>query len=92
MGRWLVLLLAAVVLGDQRPIVITGASGRTGSIIYRLLKEKGIAVRGFVRNSTKARDVLNCTKCDASEVRQWSTTIYASLIVVYRALAGNLCG
>merc|ERR1711904_338271 len=32
-----------------------------------MLKEKGHDVRGFVRNVTKARELLKCQKCDASE-------------------------
>lgn len=34
---------------------------------YLLLKEMGINVRGVVRNVTKAREVLGCSKCDASD-------------------------
>lgn len=53
--------------GAIGPVVITGATGHTGSDTYHLLKSRGVAVRGFVRNVTKAREVLGCSKCDESE-------------------------
>eukprot|EP00929_Paragymnodinium_shiwhaense_P122051 TRINITY_DN94582_c0_g1_i1.p1 TRINITY_DN94582_c0_g1~~TRINITY_DN94582_c0_g1_i1.p1 ORF type:complete len:283 (+),score=98.15 TRINITY_DN94582_c0_g1_i1:87-935(+) len=49
------------------PVVVTGATGKTGSIVYKLLKEQGVEVRGFVRDVKKAADVLGCSKCDESE-------------------------
>jgi len=49
------------------PVVITGATGQTGSLTYNLLKSRGVEVRAFIRNITKAKEVLGCTKCDASE-------------------------
>lgn len=48
-------------------VLITGATGRTGSILYGMLKERNVTVRALVRNTTKAREVLKCDKCDASE-------------------------
>jgi len=50
-------------------VVVTGASGRTGSELFRLLKgdARVAEVRGLVLNKTKAQEVLNCTKCDESE-------------------------
>jgi len=52
----------------SRVIVVTGATGRSGSIIYSNLKAtQGIEVRALVTNVTKAKGVLNCSKCDASE-------------------------
>jgi len=51
--------------------LVTGATGKTGALVYGMLKELEKTgngkVRGFVRNVTKAREVLGCTKCDASE-------------------------
>jgi nucleoside-diphosphate-sugar epimerase len=61
------LLAAAVPAVASGPIVVTGATGRTGSLIYNLLKAHKQDVRAFVRNATKARDILKCTKCDESE-------------------------
>lgn len=49
------------------PTVVTGATGRTGSMIYKLMQSKGYFVRALVRNVTKARDVLGCSKCDEAE-------------------------
>lgn len=48
-------------------VLVTGATGGTSSIVYRLLKERGVSVRAVVRNRTKARAVLGCQACDASE-------------------------
>lgn len=48
-------------------VMVTGATGRTGSILYGLLKKQGVNVRALVRNATKARNLLACTKCDESE-------------------------
>merc|ERR1712238_104764 len=63
-------------------ILITGATGRLGSKLYFDLQEKMkkqqhqqqhhnhhpiVEVRALVRNLTKAKEVLQCTHCDASE-------------------------
>jgi uncharacterized protein YbjT (DUF2867 family) len=48
-------------------VLVTGATGRTGVLLYQQLKAQGVPVRGLVRNVTKAREVLGCKKCDASE-------------------------
>jgi NAD(P)-dependent dehydrogenase (short-subunit alcohol dehydrogenase family) len=63
----LLIIAANCIHAEGRPVVITGASGRTGSIIYGMLKQRGVDVRGFVRNATKAKEVLKCNKCDESE-------------------------
>ena len=55
----------------DRPALVVGATGRTGSRTYLLLKKNGIPVRGIVLNATKARQVLGCDKCDASEASLW---------------------
>jgi len=68
-------LLAATAASAEPPptataepiTLITGASGRTGSLLYKSLKAKGQAVRGFVASADKARQYLNCTSCDESE-------------------------
>lgn len=52
---------------QSEPVLVAGATGRTGALVYAQLKSKGIEVRAFVRNATKAREVLGCTKCDESE-------------------------
>ena len=50
-------------------VLVTGATGRTGSLVYANLRaDPRIGdVRALVRNATKAAKVLNCTKCDATE-------------------------
>jgi len=58
---------AAGIATPQAVVLVTGATGRTGVLLYKLLKAKGVNVRGLVRNTTKARFVLGCDKCDASE-------------------------
>lgn len=59
--------LAVFAQGANRTVLVTGATGRSGSAIYLLLKNAGVNVRGLVRNTSKAREYLGCTKCDKSE-------------------------
>lgn len=54
-------------LTNGRIVVVTGATGATGSLTFRSLRETGATVRGLVRNRTKAREVLGCERCDESE-------------------------
>merc|ERR1711907_387495 len=61
------ILAAAARAAALGTVVVTGATGRTGYQIYNLLKSHKQDVRAFVRNATKARDLLKCTKCDESE-------------------------
>jgi len=52
----------------KKTVVITGATGATGNLLYkRLVAENVYNVRACVRNATKAKDLLKCTKCDESE-------------------------
>jgi len=69
MARLLLLTAAILALaeGANRTVIVTGATGRSGSSIYLLLKKAGVNVRGLVRNTTKAREYLGCSKCDESE-------------------------
>jgi len=50
-------------------VIVTGATGRTGSLLYQALRDGGHAgpVRALVRNVTLAREVLKCTACDESD-------------------------
>ena len=62
----LVLLLATA----SKPVVlVTGAAGRTGSLVYKQLVPSGKSiVRALVHgNVTTARAALGCTACDESE-------------------------
>lgn len=64
----LVVAIAAVVpVAAHEGVLVTGATGPTGSILYRMLKDRGVQVRALVRNTTKARNILGCQKCDTSE-------------------------
>lgn len=65
--RTVAVLLAASVAAASPTVLVTGATGRTGFLLYKQLKEQGVSVRAFVRNATKARLMLNCSRCDASE-------------------------
>jgi len=65
--RRVLLLSSLAVVAGNPTVLVTGATGRTGQLVYKLLKEKGVPVRGLVRNATKARELLKCDKCDQSE-------------------------
>lgn len=56
-------------VGRLPTVLVTGAAGRTGSLLYQSLKQDSRIgeVRALVRNVTKAKLVLNCSKCDESE-------------------------
>jgi len=61
-------LAAALCIGaDSKVVLITGATGHTGSTVYLALKAQGVTVRGLVRNVTKAKQRLGCDKCDEAE-------------------------
>jgi len=60
-------VLARCVVAHDGPVVVSGATGRTGALTYNLLKARGVPVRGLIRNASKARGLLDCTKCDESE-------------------------
>jgi hypothetical protein len=61
------LFLAIAAAQGMKPIVVTGATGKTGSLLYKLLKSFNAPVRALVRSADKAKTVLGCTKCDESE-------------------------
>lgn len=63
----IIIACVATVSCSAGPVVITGATGRTGALTYNLLKSRGVQVRALVRNTTKAKDLLGCSKCDESE-------------------------
>ena len=71
MKKQLIFLLAVVfctaTCDADRAVLVVGATGRTGSAVYLLLKQSGIRVHALVRNVTKARSVLGCNRCDAQE-------------------------
>ena len=50
-----IVALAAAESPGNPTVLVTGATGRTGALLYSWLKAKNIPVRAFVRNATKAR-------------------------------------
>jgi len=60
-------LAPALSTAQSDTVIVTGATGRTGALVYGLLKKQGVNVRGLVRNVTKARELLGCTKCDETD-------------------------
>jgi uncharacterized protein YbjT (DUF2867 family) len=49
-------------------VLVLGATGRTGSLVYQQLKQRGIQnVRALVRSLEKAKDILGCHSCDETE-------------------------
>lgn len=64
-----ILLFTTFACSAAEIVVVSGATGRSGLHTYQQLKQisSGTTVRALVRNATKAKDLLNCSKCDASE-------------------------
>ena len=62
-------VLVTSVAAAPSTVLVTGATGRLGSEVYKMLaSQRGNSnVRAMVTNLTKAKEVLGCTKCDASE-------------------------
>jgi len=66
-GLRVVLTAFLCIAAQSRTVIISGATGGTGSAVYLALKAQGVTVRGLVRNVTKARHRLGCNACDESE-------------------------
>jgi hypothetical protein len=59
---------SAAAAGERRVYVVTGATGRTGQLAWKLLRSsEGLAARALVRNATKARQLLQCGACGPDE-------------------------
>lgn len=57
-----------VPLTAARTVLVTGATGGTGTAAYLWLKQQpNVTVRAFVRSADKARANLGCRACDESE-------------------------
>jgi len=56
-------------VGAVGPVVVAGATGRTGMLTYLALRDAGVDVRALVRNASKARELLECGPCGEDEVR-----------------------
>eukprot|EP00614_Pseudopedinella_elastica_P023859 CAMPEP_0172614998 /NCGR_PEP_ID=MMETSP1068-20121228/55764_1 /TAXON_ID=35684 /ORGANISM="Pseudopedinella elastica, Strain CCMP716" /LENGTH=280 /DNA_ID=CAMNT_0013419985 /DNA_START=8 /DNA_END=850 /DNA_ORIENTATION=- len=53
---------------EESPIyLVTGATGRSGSIIYSLLKSKNCTTRALVRPGNDPSSILGCSACDESD-------------------------
>jgi uncharacterized protein YbjT (DUF2867 family) len=65
--RQLALLCALASAEARDTLLVTGATGRTGALVYHGLRRHHHDVRALVRNPEKARAVLNCTRCDESD-------------------------
>ena len=66
------LFVAALAFSSDEPanrvVVVTGATGRTGALLYKaLLHQPHTTTRAIVTSVEKARAVLNCSACDESE-------------------------
>lgn len=68
---WLHILFIAVVgavpSAADPTVLVSGATGRTGRLVYQQLKDANVSTRALVRNITKARSLLNCGACSAAE-------------------------
>lgn len=57
--------------GGGAVVLVSGATGRTGSLAYAALAARAgaapLSTRALVRNATKAREVLGCGACTAAE-------------------------
>jgi uncharacterized protein YbjT (DUF2867 family) len=54
--------------GALADVLVTGATGRTGSLMYKKLKGSGLGnVRALVHSADHARSALGCNACDESE-------------------------
>jgi len=66
-----ILLLAVLLcapLVAARTVLVTGATGQTGLLAYKQLKQDpNVTVRAFVRDAVTAKAKLGCDKCDESE-------------------------
>jgi hypothetical protein len=66
-GLRLVIAAALCIGADTKIVLVTGATGHTGSTVYLALKAQGVTVRGLIRNVTKAKERLGCKACDETE-------------------------
>merc|ERR1711871_356542 len=56
-----------IAFASAETVLVTGATGRTGSLAYAQLKAAGFDVRGFVMNRTYAQSVLHCGACSEAD-------------------------
>merc|ERR1711907_230263 len=63
----LLVITCAVSSTAAETILLTGATGRSGSLTYAKLKSAGFDVRALVMNASKAASILNCGACTEAE-------------------------
>jgi nucleoside-diphosphate-sugar epimerase len=63
----IVSLLCLGMASANEIVLVTGATGRTGALVYKGLRACGHSVRALVRDTAKAHQRLDCTRCDPSE-------------------------
>eukprot|EP00466_Bigelowiella_natans_P016291 jgi/Bigna1/82980/fgenesh1_pg.100_\ len=92
--------LAALVHAEpsSTTVLVTGATGRTGSLAYLKFKDlvdlsPGFEVRGLVRNVTKAQERLKCLKCDETEGprAKWDLEFSKRELFVFLIYIGVFC-
>lgn len=59
--------VAQMASADAGTVLVTGATGRMGALMYQALKAAGLQVRALTRTADRAREVLGCQACDESE-------------------------
>jgi nucleoside-diphosphate-sugar epimerase len=64
-----IVILTLLLPTSHAAVLVIGATGRTGSLLYKELKDQhGIDnVRALVRSVEKARELLHCEACDPTE-------------------------
>jgi len=67
MLRSFVFLLLLAVTFATDTVLVTGATGRTGSLTYAQLKAAGFNVKALVMNASKANDILHCGACTEAD-------------------------
>jgi len=79
--------LSSTVLSKNDLVLVTGATGRTGSLIYKDLKSAGFSVRALLRNATKAKDILPCGACTEAEgIFVGDVTDRSSLVAAFKGV------
>merc|ERR1712050_349907 len=69
MGALQCFIASLIFVPGHSVVLVTGATGRTGALLYKLLQQGGQLgeARALVRNITEAREKLGCTACNASD-------------------------
>merc|ERR1711907_145150 len=80
MLRVVLVLAFLVYAASAETVLVTGATGRTGSLVYAQLKAAGLTVKALVMNASKAASILDCGACTEKEgIFVGDVTVPASL-------------